>query len=195
MELAEKEINAAKQTLAENYGDISCLKCRIILEVSIDLLLGDLWRCQHRNTTSRAEFVCSVKENYRSSLEKLNNFGWEDSVGCSLGASSQHTKHQATYSFANSATDPSGLKEFPSQKDKLENAVEGRRTRKTKKEPEQNLRMTRSKYHSMKKCESSMDDEHANDAEDMGCKHFLLVCFFSAGTQDRNCFSLPILFI
>lgn len=180
MELAEKELNTAKQTLAENYDDISCLKCRTILEVSIDLLLGDLWRRQHCNTTSTVEFVSSVKEKYRSSFEKLNNFGWEDSVGCSLGACSQHTKHQARYSFANGSTDPSDLKEFPSQ-DKLEKAVEGRTTRKTKKEPEHNLRMTRSRYHSMKKCESSMDDEHANDAEDIGCKHPLLICFFSAG--------------
>lgn len=179
MELAEKELNTAKQTLAENYDDISCLKCRIILEVSIDLLLGDLWSRQHCNTTSTVEFVYSVKEKYRSSFEKLNNFVWEDSVGCSLGATSQYTKHQATYSFANGATDPSDLKEFPFQKNKM--AVEGRRTRKSKKESEHNLRMTRSRYHSMKKCESSMDDEHANDAEDMGCKNLLLICFFSAG--------------
>ncbi|KAK4739682.1 hypothetical protein R3W88_003379 [Solanum pinnatisectum] len=176
LELAEKELNTAKQTLAENYDDISCLKCRIILEVSIDLLLGDLWRRQHCNTTSTVEFVSSVKEKYRSSFEKLNNFGWEDSVGCSLGASSQHTKHQATYSFANGSTDPSDLKEFPSQ-DKLEKAVEGRRTRKTKKESEHNLRMTRSRYHSMKKCESSMDDEHDNDAEDIGCMCYKLKCW------------------
>ncbi|KAF3628570.1 putative DNA polymerase delta subunit 4-like [Capsicum annuum] len=177
LELAEKELNTAKQILAENYDAISCLKCRIILEVSIDLLLGDLWRHQHCNTTSTVEFVYSVKEKYKSALEKLNNFGWEDYVGCPLGASSQHTKHQATYSFANGATEPSDLKEYSSQKDKLGSAVEGRRTRKTKKESGHNLRMTRSRYHSMKKCESSVDDEHANDAEDMGCMCYKLKCW------------------
>ncbi|XP_060167773.1 separase isoform X1 [Lycium barbarum] len=177
--LAEKELNTAKQTLEENYDVISCLKCRIILEVSIDLLLGDLWRRQHCNTinSSTVEFVYSVKEKYISASEKLNNFCWEDSVGCSPGASSQHTKHQATYSFANSAKDPSDLKEFLSQKDKPENAVEGRRTRKTKKEPEHNLRMTRSRYHSMRKCESSVDDEPASGAEDMGCMCYKLKCW------------------
>ncbi|CAN4110641.1 unnamed protein product [Withania somnifera] len=177
LKLAEKELNTAKQTLAENYDDISCIKCRIILEVSVDLLLGDLSRHQHCDTTSTMEFLYSVKEKYRSAFEKLNKFFWEDSVCCSLGASSQHTKHQVTYSFANGAEDPSDLKEFPSQKAKLENAVEGRRTRKTKKQSEHNLRMTRSRYHSMKKCESSVDDEHANDAEDMGCMCYKLKCW------------------
>ncbi|KAK4339952.1 hypothetical protein RND71_041414 [Anisodus tanguticus] len=179
LEMAEMELNTAKQTLAENYDVISCLKCRIILEVSIDLLLGDLLRRQHCNSikSSTVEFVYSVKEKYRSASEKLNNFGWEDSVGCSLGASSQHTEHQAMYSFANGAKDPSDLKEFQSQKDKLENAVEGRRTRKTKTEPEHNLRMTRSRYHSMRKCESSVDDEPANGAEDMGCMCYKLRCW------------------
>ncbi|KAJ8572578.1 hypothetical protein K7X08_009089 [Anisodus acutangulus] len=84
---------------------------------------------------------------------------------------------KATHSFGNGAKDPSDLKEFPSQKDKLENVVEGRRTRKTKKEPEHNLRMTRSRYHSMRKCESSVDDEPASSAEDMGCMCYKLKCW------------------
>ncbi|CAN4108060.1 unnamed protein product [Withania somnifera] len=177
LELAEKELNIAKQILADNYDDISCLKCRIILEVSIDLLLGDLWRRQHCDTTSTMELVFCVKEKYRSALEKLNKFSWEDSVGFLLGASSQHTKHQVKYSFANGAKDPSDLKEFPPQKDKLDNAVVGKRTRKTKKESEHNLRMTRSRYDSVKNCESTVDDEHANYAENKGCTCYELKCW------------------
>ncbi|XP_070034034.1 separase isoform X2 [Nicotiana tomentosiformis] len=175
-ELAERELNTAKQTLAENYDAISCLKCRIILEVSIDLLIGDLWRLHHCDAvnSSTVEFLYSVKEKYRSAFEKLNNFGWEDSVGWPVGSSSQHTKHQAT-SFANGAKDPSGLKELPSGK--LDDAVEGRRTGKTKKESEHNLRMTRSRSHAMQKCESSVDDKHSSGAENMSCMCLKLKCW------------------
>ncbi|CBI23880.3 unnamed protein product, partial [Vitis vinifera] len=81
-DLAEKELQTAKQVMVDSSADISCLKCRLILEATIDQQLGDLYRSHLDCTTENLSIKrLSFAENlYKSALDKLNLSEWKNSV-------------------------------------------------------------------------------------------------------------------
>ncbi|XP_057978228.1 separase isoform X2 [Malania oleifera] len=86
-DLAEKELNSAKQVLVQNSGTISCLKCRLIWEVTIDQQLGHLLRCRSESATG--DYLLkrlSYAENlYKLALDKLNLSEWKNPVSYPKG--------------------------------------------------------------------------------------------------------------
>ncbi|OVA03751.1 Peptidase C50 [Macleaya cordata] len=145
-DLAENELNVAKQILVGSSKSISCKRCKLTLEVTIDQRIGDLTKSRLDGAT-RASSVNSLSlalDLYRSALTKLNLPEWENS-----------------FSFSEE-TNQSDTKEICSLKDKGEGShvnVVPKKSRKSKKASkhltmEQNLEpvhmpmMTRSRYRS-----------------------------------------------
>ncbi|KAL7205879.1 hypothetical protein ACSBR2_018738 [Camellia fascicularis] len=171
-DLAEKELQSAKQILADSCTAIACLKCRLLLEVTIDLQLGDLFRSRRDSNTANVseKRLCYAEDLYKSALDKLNRSEWKNSVSNpeEVGAENTITCDAlerevgicASNSFA-CTTNHLDIKEFLTKKDVPETKKEPKKSRKTKKTlnplpqgqclmAEHNPRMTRSKYHSQR---------------------------------------------
>ncbi|XAR49404.1 Separase [Bertholletia excelsa] len=80
--LAEKELQSAKQILADCCTSISCSKCRLLLEVSVDLQLGDLFRSYYDGNTGNTSVnrLYFAENLYKSALDKLNLSEWKNSI-------------------------------------------------------------------------------------------------------------------
>ncbi|PWA66399.1 separase [Artemisia annua] len=80
--LAEKELESAKHTLADSSSLISCLKCKLVLQVTVDEQLGDLYRSRFKNTTGNKlyEELSKAETLYRSALDKLKLTEWKNCV-------------------------------------------------------------------------------------------------------------------
>ncbi|XP_028051085.1 separase-like [Camellia sinensis] len=81
-DLAEKELQSAKQILADSCTAIACLKCRLLLEVTTDLQLGDLFRSRRDGNTANVseKRLCYAEDLCKSALDKLNCSEWKNSV-------------------------------------------------------------------------------------------------------------------
>lgn len=82
MDLAEKELHSAKQYLEVNNEEISCLKCRLMLNATVDQHLGDLSQSIVENSSERAsnEGLSCAESLYKSALDKLNCSAWKISA-------------------------------------------------------------------------------------------------------------------
>ncbi|KAI3774516.1 hypothetical protein L1987_49074 [Smallanthus sonchifolius] len=79
--LAEKELESANHTLVDSFSLYSCLKCRLILEVTIDQQLGDLFRSRFNSTIdNKLEGLSKAETFYRSATEKLKLSEWKNCV-------------------------------------------------------------------------------------------------------------------
>lgn len=82
-DFAEKELQSAKQYLRASSTDISCLKCRLMLEATVNQNLGDLFQSMFYNTRNTSLDKLSLAENlYKSAIAKLNLSEWKNSVSC-----------------------------------------------------------------------------------------------------------------
>lgn len=152
--MAEKELHSAKQILADCCGTISCIKCRWLFEVTIDLHLGDLVRSRHDKYTIEKRSV-DAETLYKSALDKLNLPEWKNSV-----SSPEDIGFENIIVCDAVGMNHSHVNEFPSKVDEAEMRIEAKKTRKTKKASkqlqgqclvaEQNSRMTRSRCRSQK---------------------------------------------
>ncbi|KAM7250817.1 hypothetical protein ACFE04_022700 [Oxalis oulophora] len=128
--LAERELQTAEQTLVNN-DDFACIKCKLILEASVKLQLGDLYRTNNvpAKTSSHAYSL------YMSALDKLNISEWKNSITCPEEGSSQtmFPEKKMEKIAAKKPRNKSSLKTLAKEKVSL---------------PEQNGRVTRSKYRS-----------------------------------------------
>ncbi|XP_065870788.1 separase isoform X2 [Euphorbia lathyris] len=83
-DLSEKELQKAKQILADSITTFSCLKCRLMLEVNVDMQLADLYRnrifLETRNVSMQR--LSPAESLYKSSLYKLILPEWRNSVSC-----------------------------------------------------------------------------------------------------------------
>ncbi|KAK9290720.1 hypothetical protein L1049_008894 [Liquidambar formosana] len=168
LDLAEKELQNAKQIVLDNSINISCLKCRLILEVTIDQELGDLSRSHFYSCTENPSIGrLSYAENlYKSAMDKLNLAEWKNSISSPEEASSdsmmlrntlvKEVECGASNTFDHCATDQSDVREFLSKGERPEAKIEAKKYGKTKKASkplqqdqcliaEHNLRMTRSR--------------------------------------------------
>lgn len=80
--LAQKELEGAKQILTDSIT--SCLKCRLVLEVTVHQHLGDLFRSMYVNANGNIseERLINAEELYKLALDKLNLSAWKNSISC-----------------------------------------------------------------------------------------------------------------
>ncbi|XP_059648132.1 separase [Cornus florida] len=180
-ELADKELQTAKQILADSCTGISCLKCRVVLEVNIDQELGDLFRSQFDSDTCDP-FLRKLYDSenlYKSALEKLNISEWKNSVSnpeetntgstATLDALVKEVRHGVNNSFSH-RINQSDIGAFPTIGEGPEIDMETKKCRKTKRAPkpfpqeqclisEHNSRMTRSRYRSSQENSESIPDK------------------------------------
>ncbi|KAJ4717002.1 putative Separase [Melia azedarach] len=162
-DLAEKELKSSKQILISS--NLSCLKCKLILDVTVDQQLGDLSRnCSDSAMGSTSiERLSHAEEIYRSALDKLNISEWKNSISLPERASSESTLlKKASVENVEKVVD-STLPQLETMEltsgNRLNEKVDGKKCRKTKNAPksllkdlylvpEPSYRITRSKYRS-----------------------------------------------
>ncbi|KAL5787518.1 hypothetical protein ACOSP7_004467 [Xanthoceras sorbifolium] len=174
-DLAEKELTTAKQILVERSTEFSCLKCRLMLEATVDQQLGDLSRSHFDSATGifSIEKLSQAEELYKLALAKLNCSEWKNLISCPKEVNSESILHGST-SVQNAkwgACDTSALSVL-NQPDTMEllrrdghnRKMEGKKCKKSKNAtkalvkdhdliPEHNSRITRSKSRSSQ-CQS-----------------------------------------
>ncbi|CAI9287139.1 unnamed protein product [Lactuca saligna] len=89
--LAEKELESAKHILADSCRLVSCLKCRLVLEVTIDQQLGDLFRIRFNSTNKLSEGLSKAEAFYRSATDKLKVSEWRNCVSDCEESSARNT--------------------------------------------------------------------------------------------------------
>lgn len=141
------ELKLSSQILTENMETISCLKCRMFLEISISQQHGDLFKIRSRGSTRNpsTEMLSRAGEMYLSALRRLHLSEWKNS----LSSSEEDMTNQADRSYVfKCKMDQSNSEEIPSEIEKSNVKGKPKGCRKTKKEkaPSTNgLRMTRSR--------------------------------------------------
>lgn len=162
--MAERELQSAKQILDDNCSLISCSKCHLVLEVTIDQQLGDLSRSQFHFNSIDTENI------YKSALHKLSE--WKNSASKPEELSGERKVTYASNSSPHCATNHSDTRELPPRSDVDETKIEPKRTRKTRKgakpipqaegqclREEKNIRMTRSRYRSSQSSGECIQEE------------------------------------
>ncbi|CAL8997984.1 unnamed protein product [Prunus brigantina] len=82
-DFAEKELQSTKQYLGASSTYLSCLKCRLMLEATVNQNLGDLFQSMFYNTRNTSLEKLYLAENlYKSAIAKLNLSEWKNSVSC-----------------------------------------------------------------------------------------------------------------
>ncbi|XP_057465962.1 LOW QUALITY PROTEIN: separase-like [Actinidia eriantha] len=182
-DLAEKELQYAKQMLADCCTTISCLKCRLLFEVTIDLHLGDLFRSRLDGDLGKlsVKSLCNAETLYKSALKKLNLSEWRNSVSnreeisvektivCDALASEVGICASSLSACATYQSDI--INEVPSKVDVLETRIEAKKSRKAKKSIKvfaagtmldggEYSRMTRSRYRSQRNSENIPCEVH-----------------------------------
>ncbi|KAK1417650.1 hypothetical protein QVD17_26781 [Tagetes erecta] len=79
--LAQKELESANHILVDSFSLISCVKCKLILEVTIDQQLGDLFLGRFNSTRdNKLDGISKAEVFYRSAAEKLKRSEWKNCV-------------------------------------------------------------------------------------------------------------------
>lgn len=68
--------------MADSSSLITCLKCKLVLQVTVDEQLGDLYRSRFKNTSGNKlyEELSKAETLYRSALDKLKLTEWKNCV-------------------------------------------------------------------------------------------------------------------
>lgn len=180
---AEKELKNAKQILVEKSINLSCLKCRLILEVTVDQQLGDLSRsysgCDDRGNTL-IERLSNAEKLYKSALDKLNLSEWKNLISLPEEARSesilpkkpsiQNVEHGAGNTFVHSTLHQPDTVELTAR-NQLSAKVGGTKCRKTKNAlkslvNDQNLDLDPNSRITRSKCRSSQNQSVNNCVEE-----------------------------
>lgn len=180
---AEKELKNAKQILVEKSINLSCLKCRLILEVTVDQQLGDLSRsysgCDDRGNTL-IERLSNAEKLYKSALDKLNLSEWKNLISLPEEARSesilpkkpsiQNVEHGAGNTFVHSTLHQPDTVELTAR-NQLSSKVGGTKCRKTKNAlkslvNDQNLDLDPNSRITRSKCRSSQNQSVNNCVEE-----------------------------
>ncbi|XP_043718262.1 separase-like isoform X1 [Telopea speciosissima] len=96
-DLAENELNVARQTLADGWTTISCKRCKLIMEATIDQQIGDLNRSRFISTKGGPINSLSIAlDVYKSALKKLDFLKQENSFSISRGPNIESTRNRNT---------------------------------------------------------------------------------------------------
>ncbi|XP_050209368.1 separase isoform X2 [Mercurialis annua] len=172
-DLSGKELQIAKQTLESSRSAITCVKCKLILDVTVDQQLADLSRncifdAKRNILTERLSHAESL---YKLSLDKLNLTEWRNSISCP-----EEVEDGTRKKFACSDTTQPDKVDFISTKSGPNAKLKGRKNKNTKPTvrsslqeqssiPEQNTRITRSRYR-------SSQNQNVNSVEELQHGHF-----------------------
>ncbi|GAV67376.1 Peptidase_C50 domain-containing protein [Cephalotus follicularis] len=196
--LAEKELKSAKQIFVQNDAEFSCKKCRLMLEVTVDQQLGDLFRSRLDSTTGNITIdrLSHAQHLYQSALDRLYLKVWKNSISCPEEGANESMAYVKTADFGTgnactqSATNLSDAMEPCSKRERSKAKLNARKGRRTNKAPkslvnekslisEENHIMTRSK------CRSSLNQSvngscelqpglskhsRSNNVSDFGCE-------------------------
>lgn len=90
-DLAEKELQSAKKVLMDTSTTFSCIKCRLMMEATLDHHLGDLSRSNSDSTTAdtSVERLSHAENQYKLALDKLDLSVWKNCVSCPEMASAE----------------------------------------------------------------------------------------------------------
>ncbi|CAI9103911.1 OLC1v1002504C4 [Oldenlandia corymbosa var. corymbosa] len=156
--LAEKELKAASQMMADNKNMITCLKCRMFLDSTICHQLGDLYKSHSCNDMGNPS---SAMANYRSALQKLNIVEWDDFSSNFEDGKTEQIDHRDRSSFFGCLRDALDKVVLPSKSERPAGKIQKKKAQKKGKKPSppheqclvagHNLRMTRSRYRSLEK--------------------------------------------
>uniref|UniRef100_A0A2N9IGR6 separase n=1 Tax=Fagus sylvatica TaxID=28930 RepID=A0A2N9IGR6_FAGSY len=153
-DLAEKELQSAKKILMDTSTTFSCMKCRLMMEATLDQHLGDLVRSNSDSTAAdiSVERLSHAENLYKLALDKLNLSVWKNCVSCPEKANAE-TNNQGR---------GKSTREAPKAK------MEAKKSRKNAPKPlpkdqclipENNSRLTRSKYRSTQNLSMSTSGE------------------------------------
>ncbi|KAF3975524.1 hypothetical protein CMV_001236 [Castanea mollissima] len=83
-DLAEKELQIAKKILMDTSTTFSCIKCRLMMEATLDQHLGDLSRSNSDSTMAdtSVERLSHAENQYKLALDKLDLSVWKNCVSC-----------------------------------------------------------------------------------------------------------------
>ncbi|KAJ0263460.1 Separase [Hirschfeldia incana] len=79
LDLAEKEIQNAKEILVTNQQEFSCVKCKLKLEVTLDKQLGDISRKQI-DRVSQADGLLHAESLFSAALGKICCSAWKSCI-------------------------------------------------------------------------------------------------------------------
>ncbi|XP_062077222.1 separase isoform X2 [Humulus lupulus] len=88
-DLAERELQGAKQYFDDRSSEISCLKCRLMLKITIDQHLVDLSQSIMDNSSRKLSMDTSLHAEtlYKSAIDQLNHSDWTSSASLPKEAS------------------------------------------------------------------------------------------------------------
>lgn len=177
-DLAERELQKAKQYLVTYGTNISCLKCRTMMEVTVDQHLGDLSLSIIDTASGKIspERLYHAEDLYKSALDKLNLSHWKNSVSCpkESTAESMVLGNTTVKDFRNGVChmfslckDQVDINKPSREGSKCMESKKGRKPRNATKPLskdqgpilEKNVRSTRSKYRSSKNQNITSSDE------------------------------------
>ncbi|KAK1428290.1 hypothetical protein QVD17_17121 [Tagetes erecta] len=171
--LAEKELESAKAILFDSSSHISCLKCKLVLEVKVNQELGDLFRSRfYSKDDNRSKGLTKSEIFYRSAIEKLKLSEWKNCVSNPKETSSRNTMF--CDSFLNDVSISSGCDNDEKQKaNKPKMATSGTKAAKTLLQ-EQRLtsRITRSSKLKSENSKNELKWRHKSvDCVELNCWH------------------------
>ncbi|XP_071716106.1 separase [Rutidosis leptorrhynchoides] len=113
--LAEKELESAKDVLADSGTDISCSKCKLILEVKVYQQLGDLSRSRFSNSPGNKlqEDLSEAEKYYQTAVDKLKLSEWNNCISNFKESSSRNTMFCDSFMFG--ASDGSNISSCANQ--------------------------------------------------------------------------------
>ncbi|GMY05223.1 separase isoform X2 [Fagus crenata] len=177
-DLAEKELQSAKKILMDTSTTFSCMKCRLMMEATLDQHLGDLVRSNSDSTAAdiSVERLSHAENLYKLALDKLNLSVWKNCVSCPEKANAESMmlekslvkdaecvgSNNLACSVANDQGRGKSTREAPKAK------MEAKKSRKNAPKPlpkdqclipENNSRLTRSKYRSTQNLSMSTSGE------------------------------------
>ncbi|XP_038681739.1 separase isoform X2 [Tripterygium wilfordii] len=170
-DLSERELQSAKNILADDKAVFSCHKCRLLLEVAVDQQLGDLSRNHVDDSAGNdgsPEMLSCAENWYKSALDTLNRCDWKNSVSCPEEASPEITTVKEDCKNVECVDHPAKLlpdtRNTVSKKEGAKAKMEAKKCRKAKNTtrsslreqasiPEHNFRITRSR------CQSSQNQQ------------------------------------
>lgn len=176
--MARKELETARQFLMDCGTTFSCSKCRLLLEATVDLQLGDVVRAQSDDSSSvSADKLSHAEELYQSALDRLSLLGLRIPVSSLQENSNSLMVQRSNDEIDDSTTTNASLNSssnqqngrFVSMKGRLIGNVENKKGRKAKTLPkstvkeqpvtyEGNKRLTRSRYRCLSKGTSLPSD-------------------------------------
>ncbi|CAN1263571.1 ESP1 [Linum perenne] len=139
-DLSEEELQSAKEILSRNTPVLSCSKCRLMLEVSVNQQLGDLTRSRLVITTKDVshELLSFAEGLYTSALDKLNEQERKNLVSCPEEISSLPSRPESEIKKRAGKSRQTGNAQITLSQENLFEVCH-------------NKRLTRSRYHSSQK--------------------------------------------